>query len=101
MKFHRNPINRKSGFSVLLALLLLALSATPTLAWFDEGDVAGQASRPCRVIEDGVGGHTVYCAKTSHHFSPVVVEAEPRVRPAIVRAENITIFVPQSELAQR
>ncbi len=101
MKFHRNPINRKSGFSVLLALLLLALSATPTLAWFDEGDVAGQASRPCRVIEDGTGAYTVYCARSSHHFSPVVVEADSLVRPAITKAENIAIFVSQSELAQR
>ena len=56
MSFSLNQFNRRNAVSLVLAILLLTTAATPALAWFDEGEVAGQASLPCRVIEDGAGG---------------------------------------------
>jgi hypothetical protein len=44
---------RGKVISMVLAVLMLALAATPTLAWFEEGEVKGQAARPCRVISCG------------------------------------------------
>jgi hypothetical protein len=87
MKFKVGQVNHRSLISLVLALLLLIVAATPALAWFDEGDVAGQASLPCRVISDGTGGHTVYCATARHHSSSQIVKAKPQLRPSIVNAE--------------
>ncbi len=94
MRFKLNQINRRNVVSLVLALLLLTTAATPALAWFDEGDGAGQASLPCRVIEDGAGGHTVYCAQANRHHPTVVVEAEYQLRPSIAKAELMAIPAP-------
>jgi uncharacterized protein YfaA (DUF2138 family) len=81
---------RGKVISMVLAVLMLALAATPTLAWFEEGEVKGQAARPCRVISDGQEGDTVYCFQVmSHHPRPVATQ--PLLRPAIAKAEQMFI----------
>jgi hypothetical protein len=83
--------NRRNALSFLLAVFMLILVATPALAWFDEGDINGQAARPCRVISDGQETPTVYCYQvTPHHPRPVA--EQPLVRPAIARAEEGLFF---------
>jgi hypothetical protein len=82
--------NRRSAISVLLVVFMLTLAVTPALAWFDEGQVQGQAARPCRVISDGQAAHTIYCSQLIPHHPRPVAE-QPLVRPAIARAEQMFI----------
>jgi hypothetical protein len=90
--------NQRSLISLLLAVLMLALAATPALAWLDEGKINEQAALPCRVISDGGGEHTVYCAKmTRQHYSRVAAE-QPLLRPSIAKAELMSM--PDQQLAQ-
>ena len=84
-------VNRRSVISFLLALLILALAATPALAWFEEGDVNGQRARPCRVITDSSGAHAVYCFEGAPSHPRPVAE-QPLVHPAVARAEQMNIF---------
>ena len=89
--------NRRNALSFLLAIFMLTLVATPALAWFDEGDIKGQAARPCRVILEGQEIPTVYCYQvTPHHVRPVA--EQPLVRPSIARAEE-GLFFNQSAVA--
>jgi hypothetical protein len=87
--------NRRSLISILLAVLMLTLAATPALAWFDEGDIEGQAALPCRVISDGQDGHSVVCMKvTRQHQTPVVAE-QSLLHPAVARAEQMSVPGPE------
>jgi len=90
-------LSQRSVIALLLAALMVTLVATPALAWFDEGDVNGQAAQPCRVILDDAGGHVVYCMKLLPQTRPVVAE-RPLLHPAIVRAEQMS--VPEVQIAE-
>ncbi|MEW5959783.1 MAG: hypothetical protein AB1801_18820 [Chloroflexota bacterium] len=88
-------INGRSFISLLLAVLILTLAATPALAWFDEGDTNGQPALPCRVVSDGQGGSTVHCMKSVPQFPTRVVAEQPLLHPAVARAEQISVPIPQ------
>jgi len=75
----------------LLATLMLLLAATPALAWFDEGDIAGQAATPCRVVTAGEAGYTVTCFGPVRAVSGPVVQRSPLLHPAVARAEKMSI----------
>jgi hypothetical protein len=91
--------NGRSIIMILLVVLMLALSATPALAWLEEGDdTKGRASLPCRVIPDGKGGNTVYCFDGMPDDTHIAVRApEPLAHPAIVRAETPFLAVPGTD----
>ena len=84
-----SKLNGRSAMMFLLVVLMLALSATPALAWFDEGEESnGRASLPCRVIPDGKGDYTVYCFDEMPNDTHLAVQAlEPLAHPAVLRAE--------------
>lgn len=86
--------NGRKIVSFLLAVLMLTLAVTPALAWFDEGEIDGQAARPCWVIAEGEGAPTVYCSQAMPHHPRPVAE-QPLLRPAIARAEQMFVSVPQ------
>jgi hypothetical protein len=77
--------------NVLLAIFMLAMVVTPALAWFDEGEVNGQAARPCRVISNNQALPTLYCTQAMPHH-PRPLAQRPLVRPALAKAEQIFIF---------
>jgi hypothetical protein len=83
--------NRRNAMSFLLAVVMLTLATTPALAWFDEGEVNGQAARPCRVISNGQAAPTVTCHQVMPHHTRPVAE-KPLVRPSLAKVEQIFII---------
>jgi len=83
--------NNQLVMAGLLATLMLLLAATPALAWFDEGDVAGQASTPCRVVAAGEAGYTVTCFGQARAGFRPLVQRSPLLHPAVARAEEMAI----------
>ena len=83
--------NRRKALSFLLAVLMLALAAAPALAWYDEGEVNGQAARSCRVISHGQAASTVYCQQIVPHPARPVAQ-QTLLRPEVARAEQMFIF---------
>ena len=88
--------NRRNALSVLLAVFMLALMVTPALAWVDEGEVNGQAARPCHLIADGQDASALYCFQSMPQHERPLVE-QPLVRPAVARGEQM--FIPGQWLA--
>jgi hypothetical protein len=72
--------------SFLLALLLLAVTALPALAWFDEG-IEGKPTRLCRVISDNEGPPLILCRQIGQAGSTWASPEQPLLHPAIARAE--------------
>jgi len=91
--------NGKSVMVFLLVVLMLTLSVTPALAWFEESEGSnGQASLPCRVIPDGKGDYTVYCFDGMPNDTHIAVQApEPLAHPAVLRAEAPFQAVPGTD----
>ena len=83
--------NHRKAISFLLAVFMLTLAVTPAMAWFDEGEVKGQAARSCHVISDSQEAYTVSCSQVMPHHPRPVAE-QPLVRPAIAKAEQMVIF---------
>lgn len=84
-------LNRRNAMSLLLAVFMLTLATTPALAWFDEGEVNGQAAQPCRLISNGPEAPTLTCFQGTPHYPRPVAE-QPVVRPSIARAEQGPFF---------
>lgn len=87
-----NKVQFKGRSIVVLWLvaLMLALAATPALAWTPVDDVDGAPVQACRVTSDG-GELTI------HYFGMGQVSRfaeKPLVRPNIARAEIMSMAVP-------
>ena len=93
--FSKIQINGRSVVSFLLAVMMVGLATAPALAWFEEGEVNGQAARPCRLIWDDQGVDPLYCFQVTPH-QPRPIAEQPVVRPAIARAEQM--FMPDQWL---
>ena len=78
---------------LLLVVLMLALAATPALAWTPVDEVNGQPAQACRVMSDG-GELTIHYFGTSQVEAPSFAE-KPLVRPNIARAEIMSVAAPQ------
>lgn len=91
MNGNNGKLSQRSIIALLLAVLAVILAVTPALAWFDEGDVNGQATLPCRVISVREGGRTVICMKLRPDYPRPVVAEQPPLHPAIARAEQMSI----------
>ena len=82
----------RSLITLLLAVFMLALAATPALAWVPEdNDLNGQPVGACRVIFDGAGELTVRYFETTPQRHNRVVAAQPLVHPAVARAELMSV----------
>ncbi len=90
-------LNRWSLLSLLLVLFLLAMTALPALAWFDEG-VDGQRTQPCRVLSNGEGKHLISCGPAMRRVSTLATLERPLIHPAVARAEQM--FERYAPLAQ-
>jgi hypothetical protein len=90
-------LSGRATASLLLALLLLATTVFPALAWFDEG-VAGQPARPCRVVTTGEGPGLKSCGQAKPRLSPRAALKQPAIHPAVARAEQV--FEPDGQPAQ-
>lgn len=86
----------RSLLALLLALFMVALAATPALAWVPEdNDSNGQPIGACRVILDGAGELAVqYFETTPQHHHHVVTE-QSLLHPAVARAEQMSVIAPQ------
>jgi hypothetical protein len=81
--------NRRSIISLLLAVFVVVLAATPALAHFDE--VETEKNPPCWARPDETGRNSVICAKVGSQY-PRPLLAKPRVVPLqIARAELMSI----------
>jgi predicted nucleic acid-binding Zn ribbon protein len=80
--------NRRNISIILLVALLLVLATTPALAWWDEGDTAGVAARPCRIISGNGGGVTVTCFDSGPYHNRQLVQQDLPMHPAVARAEE-------------
>lgn len=74
--------NYRSVISIVLAGLILALTAIPALAWEDEGGPNFEPVRSCQIRVMGCGRTTVYPS------SPVV-SSRPIAPMGVIRAEAI------------
>ncbi len=81
----------RSIIMLLLVVLMLALAATPALAWTPVDEVNGQPAQACRVVSAG-GELTIHYFGTGqvHSFAE-----KPLVRPNIARAEIMSVAAPQ------
>jgi hypothetical protein len=90
--------NWRSIIFLLVVVLMLVLSVTPVLAWFDEGDVNGHPAERCRLVSVGTGEYTVYCFDGKpHHNRAIVQHQAPLVHPAVLRAEIPFLAVPGTD----
>ena len=78
---------------LLLVVLMLALAATPALAWTPVDEVNGQPAQACRVVSDG-GELAIHFFGTGQVQTPSFAE-KPLVRPNIARAEIMSVAPPQ------
>jgi hypothetical protein len=76
---------------LLLVVLMLALAATPALAWTPVDEVDGQLLHACRVVSD-VSEFTIHYFGTGQAHS---LAEKPLVRPNIARAEIMSVAAPQ------
>jgi len=97
MRGQKVQFNRRS-IIFLLVVLMLVLSVTPALAWFDQGDVNGLPAEPCRLVSVGTGEYTVYCFDGKpHHNRAIVQHQAPLGHPAVLRAEAPFLAVPGTD----
>ena len=80
----------RSIIVLFLLVLMLALAATPALAWTPVDEANGQPLQACRVVSDGSQLTIHYFGRgQAHHFAE-----KPLVRPNIARAEITAASVP-------
>ena len=86
-------VGRKSSIAFLLAMMMLVMMATPTLAWFPQEEMLTVYCLPCRVIYGESGEAEVYHFKRvpKHHHRTVV--EKPVVQPSIEKAEQMRIAI--------
>lgn len=81
--------NYRSVISIVLAGLILTLTAIPALAWEDEGGPNFEPVRSCQIRVMGEGASTVACGRTTVYPSSPVVSSRPIAPMGVIRAEAI------------
>jgi hypothetical protein len=80
----------RSIIVLLLLVLMLALAATPALAWTPADEVDGQLLQGCRIVSDGSQLTIHYFGRGhTHRFAE-----KPLVRPNVAQTEIISVGVP-------
>jgi hypothetical protein len=87
-QFH---FNQRGIISVALAILLLALTVVPALAWTDEGGSDFQPVRSCPINPLYVGLSPNSCGVIRMRSSGQIVAEPAIVSPGVVRAEKLFI----------
>lgn len=88
MKSKNMQFSGRGVISLLIAVWLLAMTAIPALAWFDEG-VDGQPTWSCRAISNGEGLGLISCGQTTQHPTVPVALKRSSISPGVARAEQM------------
>ena len=84
----------RSIIVLLLVVFMLALAATPALAWTPVDEENGQPTQFSRVSNES-GELTIHYLQTAQPRYSHAVAEKPLLRPNIARAEIMSIAAPQ------